>query len=149
MDSNPSITINGKKYMLPGGSTVSVVNNEVWANGQKLTSLDEPDGAGEIKLLWEGTAPLSLSVSGDFIRSLQCGDVAGNVSGSNINCNNISGDVNCGGSVNCKDVGGSVDAGGSVTCKNIGAGVKAGGSVVAKNIINNNNPGNSGCNYCA
>lgn len=88
------------------------------------------------------------NVSGDVNAggSVECADVGGDVacggnvnadtavSGGNVTCGNVSGDVDAGGGVECGDVDGDVNAGGSVNCGDVGGDVNAGGNVACGNV---------------
>jgi len=101
------ITINGKVYEAPAGSSVTITNDTLYVNGAKVT-----DGLqGVVKVVWEG--PLASLEAGG---SVECGDVSGDVHGGNsVTCGNVQGNVRAGNSVTCGDIKGKVRAGNGVS----------------------------------
>lgn len=106
--------VNGKRYDIPSGANVSIIDGIVKVNGKVIA--DETK-AGQ---------PCEVHVQGD-IGDLRC-DGNAYITG------NVKGDVDAGGSVECHDVGKSVDAGGNVAYSNVGGDVDAGGSVNAGGV---------------
>ncbi len=96
--------INGIEYE---GSSIIIVNGEVWIDGVKKENKNFPENV------------LTIEVRGR-LESLK--------TDANVNCDNV-GSVEAGGSVNCDDVKGNVTAGGSVNCDDVGGCIQAGGSV--------------------
>ncbi len=116
------IVINGKRYFAPLGS-VTVVNNQVFVEGQRIA--EDQELKGIVLLRIEGEIG---SVQSDI--SVQCGDVQNNVSASgSVACDNVGGSVTASGSVQCENIGGNVKASGSVRCDDVHGAVSAGGSV--------------------
>ena len=73
-------------------------------------------------------------VSGDVQAGggVTCGDVGGDVQGGGVTCNDVGGDVH-GGGVTCGDVGGDVHGGG-VTCDDVSGSVQANGDVTCDDV---------------
>ena len=106
--------VNGRRYDIPNGASVSISNGVVKVNGKELD--DEARGG----------QPCEVHIQGD-IGELRC-DGDAHIDG------NVTGDVDAGGSVECHNVGKSVDAGGIISCANVSGDVDAGGSVNASGI---------------
>ena len=86
--------------------------------------------AQEIHFCYEGPA---LNVSSEF--SVSCDDVNGNVNcGGSVTCDDVHGSISAGGSVTCDDVDGNVNCGGNVSCDCIDGNVRAGGNVTCDEI---------------
>jgi hypothetical protein len=122
------INVNGKTFEVPDGSSINVINDNVYVNGEIYTGPGQETKDFKIEITG-GLAHLSVvrgnvTVNGNT-EQINCGgsvsvtgSVTGNVdAGGSVNCGNISGDVDAGGSVNCGSVGGDIDAGGSVRHK--------------------------------
>ncbi len=61
---------------------------------------------------------------------VKCGSVGGNVSaGDDVDCGAVGATVSCGGDVSCDDVGGDIRAGGDIDCGTVIGSVAAGGDV--------------------
>tara|TARA_Y100001935_G_C17217526_1_gene463437 strand:+ start:93 stop:539 length:447 start_codon:yes stop_codon:yes gene_type:complete len=135
------VTINGKNYDVPDGSSVSVIGNKVYVDGKEYNSSEK--NSSKLEIHWEGEPPKSLTVRGDNVR-VKCGNIAGDVtSEGSIDCEEVSGNVKADGSIVCGNVGGYARAGGSVSCKNVNGDASAGGSVNCKDITGNVNAGGS------
>lgn len=116
-----SVTINGKTWTAPPGTSVSVVNGNVYFDGKKADDIADATKDEQI---------VNIEIHGPVGSVETNGTVA--VDG------NVLGDVRADGSVNCGEVHGSVAAGGSVKSKgNINSNVQAGGSVQCQNISGN------------
>ena len=94
-----SITINGRTFSVSGsGSSVSVINDKVYVNGNLITG----DLSGDVRIIWEGDLAsldaTSVTVNG-YVRgdvdctNLKCGEVGGNVDATNVTCGSIAGRV--------------------------------------------------------
>lgn len=121
------VNVNGKSFNVPNGSSVSIINNVVYVNGQPY----EGDGYESKEFRIEvigGIADLKVergdvTIKGDVNGTVDVGgnvDITGNVTGAV----DVGGNFTCGGSV-----GGDVDAGGNVKCGPISGDVDAGGNV--------------------
>jgi hypothetical protein len=124
------ITVNGKTWTAPPGSTLSVNNGVVFIDGKKV---DDFDG--------KKVDTISIQIEGDVLNIHIDGNVTvhGNVHGDvdakgSVTCQNVGGGIRCGGSVQCGDVGGDIDCGGSAKCSKVCGGVKAGGAVMCTAI---------------
>lgn len=105
---NSNVTINGKSYYAPSGSTIFVSNNEIRIGGDVISS-------GTQK------SPVVVKVEGCLVNLQSAGDVE--VSGS------VGENINAEGSVKCGQVGGDVKTNGTVTCGDVSGDVKTNGSV--------------------
>lgn len=118
------VLVNNKKYIVPDGVNIVIINDTLYVNGLPY------DGP-------EDSRHYNITVDGGVINlSVQKGDVTvkGNVGkvdagGSVIVEGNVSEGIDAGGSVTCGHVTGDVDAGGSINCGNVTGDVDAGGSV--------------------
>jgi len=119
------VSINGKNFEVPDGSSINVINNKLFVDGQ------EYNGPGyeskEFKItVTGGLASIKVERGNVEVH----GNVEGTVdAGGSVNCQNVGGKVDAGGSVRCGNISGDVDAGGSVTCGDIAGSVDAGGSI--------------------
>jgi hypothetical protein len=114
------VIVNGNSIEVPDGASISVVNGTVYIDGNQVGSAVN----NQIKIKVEGTLA-SLTVDRG---SVECQNVEGNVKcGGSATAANVGGKVDAGGSVQCGDVGGDVDAGGSVQCGKVNGSVDAGG----------------------
>lgn len=105
------VQVNGQRFEVPDGSSISVVGNKILVDGQPIAATFS-DSNVEIKI--EGPVGSINAEKGDV-------HIVGEVKGS----------VVAGGSVHCGDIShGSVNAGGSVVAKYINGPIYAGGSVV-------------------
>lgn len=109
IQSGNKTVVNGIEINVPRGANISIINGEVFVNGQ-------PYQGDELK----GCKAVNIIINGD-VGNIDCGG--------SVTANNVHGDVDCGGSCNCGNVSGSVDAGGSVNCGTVGGNVDAGGSI--------------------
>jgi hypothetical protein len=123
------VTINGKTFNIPNGSSISVIGDTITVDGKPFVPDEDTGPLRDLEIKWDG--PLaSLKVQGSNVK-VTCGDVQGDVNAAgSVDCGAVEGSVDCGGSINCGDVGKNVDAGGSVNCKTVKGSVDAGGSVI-------------------
>lgn len=125
------VTINGKKFEVPKGKSISVRNQRIYVDGKLWEGSSEEDSQyleSPLEIEWEGDLA-SIRVTG----SVKCGDVHGRVdAGDSVRCGNVHGSVNAGDGVECGDVGGSVNAGDDVSCGKVGGSISAGGDVSIK-----------------
>ena len=104
------IIVNGVTHLVKdvGNNDVVIRRNRIIVNGVEISSSTNING--NIKIKWEGGL-----VNLNTDRSVECGDISGNVDcGGSVQCGSIGGNVDCGGSVQSGHINGSVDAGGSV-----------------------------------
>lgn len=74
--------------------------------------------------------------------SVECGDVAGNVTaGNHVSCGSVEGSVTAGKDVSCETVGRSVSAGGNVDCTDVEGDVHAEGMITCADVGGNVNAG--------
>jgi len=119
------VSVNGKTFEVPDGSSVNIVNNVVLINGQPYEGPGYDDKRFKIEITG-GVANVKVE-RGDVTVN---GDVGGNAdAGGNITCGSVAGNADAGGNVTCGDVKGDVDAGGNVKCGKIAGDVDAGGNV--------------------
>ena len=122
------ITVAGITVEVPDGQPVNIVSNNgcVSVSGSQVYSMGSGSGTRQtVDLKIEG-AVASIKADGN----VDCGDISGDVdAGGSVECKAVGGSIDSGGSVTCGNVQGSVDAGGSVTCGAVGGDVDAGGSV--------------------
>ena len=106
------VTVNGKRITVPGGGgSISIVNGEVFVDGQRYTENEETK---QVNIIIEGSCG---SIQVDACDRVEVkGDVRGNleVNGSVTIHGNARENVRSGGSVRCGNVGGSINAGGGV-----------------------------------
>lgn len=109
IQSRGTTIVNGVEINVPDGANVSIINGEVFINGQ-------PYNGKELN----NKKVVNIIINGD-VGNIKC-------SGS-VTAHNVKGNVDCGGSCKCWNVDGSVDAGGSVNCGEVMGSVDAGGSI--------------------
>ena len=93
--------VNGKRYQLPEGSSVSIINNKVYCNGQLVTDTNEFKEKN-INIVIEGNIDGDLKVdSGNITVYGECNNVqsiSGDITIKGNICGNVkttSGDVSC------------------------------------------------------
>lgn len=134
----PTIRVNGVTVECPEGSSVSVINGEVFINDVRNGDLSGAVNGATVEMRIDGNTGNincnrgSVSVTGnvsgyvDAGGSVNCGPVGSYVdAGGSVTCDNVGGHVDAGGSVTCGDVTGDVDTGGSVNCGNVGGNIDA------------------------
>ncbi len=121
-----TLTVNGKKYDVPDGTTISIIDGVVLVDGKPITD-DADKLKGRVTITWDG--PL-MSLSTDASVTVN-GNVNGNVKANgSVTAGEVRGNVSAGGSVSCGSIGGAAAAGGSLQCAgNVGGTASAGGSV--------------------
>lgn len=106
--SNNGIIINGISY---SGKNVSIIGSKVVIDGVEQS----PGVPGDIPIRILNDANITLTTD----HSVNAGNITGNVSANNINCDDIRGNVNASGNVNCDDVYGFVNVGGNLNCDDV------------------------------
>jgi len=120
------VSINGKTFEVPDGSSVNIINNVLYVNNVAYEGPGYDDKKFKIEIIG-GLANVKVE-RGDVTVN---GDVGGNAdAGGNVTVNGtVTGNADAGGNVTCGDVKGDVDAGGNVKCGKIAGDVDAGGNI--------------------
>ena len=112
--------------------------------GRKL--LKSQAYAREVTVCYSGMEPVAVfsdfnvecgDVSGDIQAKgyVECGEVAGNVTAeSYVECGDVAGNANAGGYLECGDVMGSANSGGYIECNDVNGCVNAGGYVECNDV---------------
>lgn len=108
---NSNININGKAFI---GNNVSIINNQVYIDGVLQGDVDDTKKV-EITVL-SNVDRIESDESINIKGKLNAKEV---VAGTNVNCDNIVGNVSAGTNVNCDDIKGDVSAGTSINCDKV------------------------------
>lgn len=101
------IIINGKVIEVQNGKNISVVNDQVYVDGQLVDS----GLSGIVKIQFEGDLA-SLKTSGNVDVH---GSVEGNLTaGGNVESGDVTGNISAGGNISCGCVTGNASAGGNI-----------------------------------
>lgn len=109
--SGNKVSVGGKTIIVPNGSSVSVINNKVFINGEPYDG-DNFDSKEQIilKIVVEGSieelkTDANVEVHGKVNKVKADGNVV---------CTNVDGNVKAGGNVACGKISGKVTAGGNI-----------------------------------
>lgn len=102
-----SVKVNGRTIQVPEGSSVSIINGDVFIDG-KQHEFDDDFKVGT--LIIEGN----------------CGNIK---TDGNLTVRGLGGDAHASGNINCGDIDGDCRSGGNINCGNIKGSVRAGGNI--------------------